>query len=900
MSASNPLRPQPSRLKTVASRFATACVGIATLLLAVTAVAQARIGTPGLQTPKNRSVVQSLPAFTWRSVGAAASYEFEFSANRNFSSAVSGFGSNPVSLADTAISNDQTIPNGTYFWRVRAVNAKDVPGRWSPIRKLVKRWNAAAKLKSPVGATVNWPSSPLLLSWTPVAHAVNYQLKIGTSPSLSSLVYGPTNVQGPQFAFPNSLALGTYYWSVQPIDAAGDLGTPSAVRSFTWAWPSQTTVTESDVSPDSTYEEPSFSWVPVAGASSYEIQVATLPSYPSNAIILDSTGLIGTSYTATNFFPDHTTLYWRLRAIDANGDAGTWNNGQQFTESFDDASVPSVQNLNVYTQNGSVAPSGVPTSDPILHWSPVPGASEYRLTVAGWGGSTAGCEYNSDSATITTASTSWAPEGNDGEAGWSDGWESSEYGWPGSADSGNSWISILGSGYFCASVIAVRNDSPLTGSTIESAPTLLGDNGAPAFDYAAPTPITGQPPLGEPNNSTYSPGIVPPAAGSSAVGANGTVSTTPMFEWQPVANADGYYIVIANAENFSPNSIVTGGYTQGTSWTPTVELNDQSASYWWEVIPVQNDLYDGQPEYNPENPAAYDPQPFNKSSVPPAPVSPVNGANVATQPTFKWQSAQAAVNYTLEISADPTFANPIQTIQTDNTSYTSTSTLPAGKTLYWRVRANDLSNNLNWSANQTFTHNLPAPGTVHGTPKGGSTIPLLSWSPVTGAVSYNLQITTASGNTDVTYDTPYMTPAEFLNPGISHLQVQSVFPGGVTSAFSSVATYDRTIPAPGGIHAAKKGARIVVSWKTDQLAKQYDIQLSTTTGFGSPIASDTTENTAWVPQITAADAHLRLYWRLAAVDDAGNVGAYHTGVFNGRHAKGKTPTKHKKNKKKKH
>jgi hypothetical protein len=747
-----------------------------------------------------------------------------------------------------------------------------------------------------------------LLTWTPVAHAVNYPVKIGTSPSLSSLVYGPTDVQGPHFAFPGSLAPGTYYWSVQPIDAAGDLGTSSAVRPFTWAWPSQTTLAETDVSPDSTYEEPSFSWAPIPGASSYEIQVATLPSYPTNAIILDSTSLIGTSYTATSFFPDHTTLYWRLRAVDANGDAGAWNDGQQFTESFDDASVPSIQNLNVYDQDGNVWPSNDATSDPILRWSPVPGASDYRLTLAGWGGSTVGCEYNSDSATITTTTTSWAPEGNNGETGWSDGWESSEYGWPGAADSGNSWIGILGSGTggFCVSVIAVRSDSPLTGSTIESAPTLLGDNTAPAFEYTAPTQITAapgnQPPeLGDVSNSTYSPGIVPAAAGSAAVGANGTVSTTPMFEWQPVNNADGYYIIVANAENFSPNSIVTGGYTEGTTWTPTVELNDQSSSYWWEVIPVQNDQYDGQPASDPENPANYDPQPFNKSSVPPTPVSPVNGANVPTQPTFKWLSAQAAANYTLEISADPTFANPIQTVQTDNTSYTGSTTLPAGKTLYWRVRANDLSNNLNWSANQTFTHNLPAPASLQSTPKGGSTIPLLSWSPVASAVSYNLQITTTQGSSNVTYDTPYMTPAEFLNPGISHLQVQSVFPGGVTSAFSSIATYDRTIPAPGGIHATKKGARIVVTWKTDQLAKEYDIQLSTTTGFGNPIAGDTTENTAWVPQISAADAHLRLYWRLAAVDDAGNVGAYHTGVFNGRHAKGKkAPAKHKKKKTKKH
>ena len=376
---------------------------------------------------------------------------------------------------------------------------------------------------------------------------------------------------------------------------------------------------------------------------------------------------------------------------------------------------------------------------------------------------------------------------------------------------------------------------------------------------------------------------MPPAAGSSAVPASSTLTTTPLFEWQQIDGADGYYVVIANDEGFDPNSIVSIGYTNTTAWAPTLPLKDQSSSYWWEVIPV---TAGGAPAYDPQQSNSYYPQPFNKSSIPPTPVTPTNGSNVATQPTFSWHSAQAAESYTLQISADPTFANPIQDINTDNTSYTSASTLPSGKTLYWRVRANDVLNNLNWSATETFTHNLPAPNSLHS-PRAGSTIPMLSWTAVTGAIGYNLQITTAGGSSQVAVDTPYMTPSEFLNPGISHLQVQSIFPGGLTSAFTKVATYNRTLPSPGGIHATKHGARILVTWNADKLAKTYYIQLATTTDFGSPIASDTTMNTAWVPQISATDAPLRLYWRLAAVDNAGSVGAFHLGVFNGRHAKAK-------------
>jgi hypothetical protein len=895
MSASKTARPQQRRRKTVATRFAGTFVAAMSMLLMASAVAEAHIGTPRLQSPRSKLVVSSLPAFEWSAVGRAASYQFEFSATRNFSSNVSGFGTNPVAVNNTAISNDDTIPNGTYFWRVRGVSATNVPGSWSPIRKLVKRWNAAPKLKTPAkNGAVNWPSNPLLFSWSPVAGAVNYQLKIGTSPQMSTLVSGPTDVQGPRYAFPGALAPNTYYWSVAPIDASGNLGKQSAVGKFTWNWPSQTTLTETDVSPDTSYEEPNFSWTPVPGAASYEVQVATLSSYPTNAIILDAGGLTATTYTATSFFPDHTTLYWRMRAIDANGDAGTWNNGQPFTEAFDQES-PSIANLHLYDQGGNVLPAGTTTQAPILRWSPVPGASDYRLTLAVWS-STAGCLYNGSgtTATITTPSTSWAPEGEESLVN-GNGWENTEYGWPGAADNSNSWIGIIGNAGVCVSVIAERHDGPLAGSTIESAPTLMGDNATPAFVYDEPGSHAGT--LGVPNSSTYSLGIIQPAAGSPAAGANATVPTTPMFEWQPVANADGYYVVVANSQNFSPNSIVTGGYVQDTTWTPSVELNDQSASYWWEVIPVALDQYDGQPALNPEDPGSYDPQPFNKSSVPPSPVSPVNGGNVPTQPTFSWQSAAAAVNYTLEISADSTFANPIQTITTDNTSYTTTSTLPAGKTLYWRVRTNDLSNNLNWSPTRTFTHNLPAPSWA-SVPKTGFAIPLLSWSPVTGAIGYNLQITNGGQSSIVPVNTPNWTPSEFLNPGINHLQLQSVFPGNIASAFSSVATYNRTLPSPGGIRASKHGTRILIKWKTDPLAKEYDVQLSTTTGFGSPVSSDSTENSAWVPQISAADAHLRLYWRLAAVDNGNNVGAWHSGVFNGKHAKS---TKHKKHKtKKKH
>ncbi len=863
--------------------FATALF----VMLAVSSVAQAELAAPKLKSPSNRARVQALPAFTWKAVNRAASYQFEFSANRNFSSAVSGWSAGPMTLDTTAITNSAAIANGTYYWRVRAVSAKDVPGRWSGLRRLTKRWSTAPKLTSPVTTPVTWPAVPLLLKWTAVPYAVNYEVEIGTSSSLSTLVYGPERVQGLQFAVPKTLSPGTYYWAVRPINASGQLGARSLVRSFSWQWPSNTSLTETDVSPDATYEEPSFTWTPIAGASSYEVQVARNPDYPSDAIILDQTGVIGNSYTPTSLMPNNTTLYWRVRAFDANKDAGSWSTGEDYQESFDTA-TPSVPNLEVVDEYGNDADapnSTVTNSDPIVRWSPVPGASAYYLTLVPWD-SVHGCNFNGSTRTISTSVTAWTPLGSDANASW----EGSDPKWPSSAYSTSNETGLTNGGAYCVSVIAYRSATPLAGSTIESSPTLIGSPTAPAFTYSkyvAPAALSTATVV------SYSPGIVQPAAGAGALSQGSTITTTPLFEWQPVTDADGYYVVIANDASFDPNSIVFGAYTNTTSWAPPRPIPDQTAAFWWEVIPVNaGDTPLPYSDPNATQDGTYQPQSFNKNSAPPSPVSPDGGANVPTQPTFSWRSAQGAVNYTLQISTDPTFSNPIQSVITDSTQYTSTSTLPAGKTLYWRVRANDVSYNLNWSPTETFTHNVPAPVSPSSEPKTGSAIPLFSWKPVAGAIGYNISVTSGQSSYSTYVTTPFMTPAELTTPGISTWQVQAVFPGGVDSAFTTpVTNYKRTFPAPTGVHATKSGTRILVTWKPDPLAKTYDIELSTTPGFGNSIAGGSTANTAWVPQITAKQETTKLYWRLQAVDNEGNRSATHSGVF-------KPPAKHKKAKKK--
>ena len=60
------------------------------------------------------------------------------------------------------------------------------------------------------------------------------------------------------------------------------------------------------------------------------------------------------------------------------------------------------------------------------------------------------------------------------------------------------------------------------------------------------------------------------------------------------------------------------------------------------------------------------------------------------------------------------------------------------------------------------------------------------------------------------------------------------------------------------------------------MVKEYRVQVSTTNSFSSTIESRKTENTSFAPKLLESD-YLKggtLYWRVAAVDEGNNVGAW--------------------------
>lgn len=73
---------------------------------------------------------------------------------------------------------------------------------------------------------------------------------------------------------------------------------------------------------------PTFTWNTFTGATSYELQVSDVSSFSN--IIINQTGITGTSFTPSSNLSNNTRYYWRVKAITSQGQTG-WSSVFSFT-----------------------------------------------------------------------------------------------------------------------------------------------------------------------------------------------------------------------------------------------------------------------------------------------------------------------------------------------------------------------------------------------------------------------------------------------------------------------------------------------------------------------------------------------------------------------------------------
>ena len=814
----------------------------------------------------------------WNPVRNADRYEFQIAADAGFNSPVLGRGDDHFFTRNTRATLKKTVPNGRYFWRVRAVTKAGAVSRWSDGRALRKAWTGAAALQAPAsGAGITYPASPLRLNWSAVPGAAHYLVSIATDPQLGSLAHesstdGPVETAATTFTRAAALAPGIYYWGVTPVDAQGNKGTPSPVASFTWLWPSTTTTRLSDLVAAPEVMDPQFSWDPVPGAARYEVEVNSSQDFAPGSKVCCSSATIGTSLTSTVLFKDN-VYYWRMRAIDADGNAGLWNVGPSFTKAFAKSppvSAPVIKNLrmrdNLADPGTDVQPAtpGYQTEVPLVRWDPVAGASSYHVEVAPF--EMGACNWTDDDKwSSTTATTAWAPLGRlwNGVKPYAD-----------ARSVANDGILGLSAGQAYCARVRPRSDRDNANGDIYGDYTYLDDGTGASFTF-----------LGFPAGGACTPSCAAGYLGSGdyVLPATGTVSARmPVFTWRPLAGKQSYFVLVAKDASFS--NIVDYAFTNLPVYAPRARTTsatypDETTLYHWVVLPATDPDGNGAAGI----PLLGAPPSFQKQSVPPTLIAPTPGAAIAGQPTFRWTLAEGARRYRIQVAQDSSFGNPIEDVVTSSTEYTSTTTHPADTILYWRVRADDESLvGLTWSETGTFQKRLPTPSASAGNPTSGDFIPTWQWEPITGAISYDVSVDLPDGtHKDLNgLRMPALTAIKMTGTGLFHWRVRANFPrsasGTVSGPYSTSMPFARTIGEPGGARASVSKSHVLFEWEPKAGAKNYRVQVSSRSDFVRLVEDVTTDLTSYAPLLTRPQYESGgvLYWRVAAVDEDRNVGAF--------------------------
>jgi len=229
------------------------------------------------------------------------------------------------------------------------------------------------------------------------------------------------------------------------------------------------------------------------------------------------------------------------------------------------------------------------------------------------------------------------------------------------------------------------------------------------------------------------------------------------LNWSPTTNAATYGIQVSTTSSFAtfivnetglinPNKALTS-LNQGTTYYWRINATNTSGTSQWSLA------------YSFSTVAA-------PVILPTAPtlISPANlSTGQLTSPTLSWSAVNGTINYGLQISTNANFSTTILNLIGLTTLNTLVSGLTAGTTYYWRVNATNASGTGAWSNVFSFTTtdvvNPPPVGGILSVPTlqlpadratGISRTPILTWTPIPGASTYDVQISTSTTFTPVT------------------------------------------------------------------------------------------------------------------------------------------------------
>jgi hypothetical protein len=274
--------------------------------------------------------------------------------------------------------------------------------------------------------------------------------------------------------------------------------------------------------------------------------------------------------------------------------------------------------------------------------------------------------------------------------------------------------------------------------------------------------------------------------------------------------------------------------------------------------------------------------------------SPGNG--VTCQPsslTLQWNAVSGASYYQLQLDDNSDFSSPeVDQSSIGGTSH-AVSSLSAGATYYWRVKAyNACDVGSNWTTSWNFTVAPATPGTPSlSSPADGTTcqsVPVnLVWNTTSSASSYQLQVDNNSDFSSPFSDISGLTGTSQSISGLSEATTyywrvkgfNSCNVGGSWSVSWSFTTVS-DIPAAPVLNTPANGAtcqplNVVLGWNAVAGATSYHVQVDNNDDFSSPLINQ--EDIAGLTYTTSGLSEGTMYyWRVRAKDNCGNYGSWST------------------------
>ena len=196
------------------------------------------------------------------------------------------------------------------------------------------------------------------LKWNAVTGAAKYEVYRARSMDGDYIKY--STVTSTSYTNISYIENGnTYYYKVRALDANGTAGAWSSIVSVTYK---QTLSAPTVTGGNDAQGRPTLTWKAVTGAAKYEVYRArskdgTYSKYSTTT---------GTAYTNSSYLTSGATYYYKVRALDANGNAGPYSAV---------VSVTCRLKLTAPTVTGSTDSQGRPT----LKWNAVTGAAKYEV-----------------------------------------------------------------------------------------------------------------------------------------------------------------------------------------------------------------------------------------------------------------------------------------------------------------------------------------------------------------------------------------------------------------------------------------------------------------------------------------------------------------------------------------